>query len=189
MPPKPSRAERGIIQGIYCFQKPKKPQVRLFGSGSIMQQVLRAADILKEQFGVAAEIWSVTSYGGLRRDAMNCERWKWLHPEEKEKLPFIQQKLGKRGLPTVATTDFMRAVPDMVSKWVPGTYITLGTDGFGRSDTRKQLRSFLEISSENIAVAALNALAQSGKFPVKDVTKAMKTLGIDPSLADPFYSY
>ena len=189
MPPKPSRAERGIIQGIYCFHKPKKPQVRLFGSGSIMQQVLRAADILKEQFGVAAEIWSVTSYGGLRRDAMNCERWNWLHPEEKEKLPFIQQKLGKRGLPTVATTDFMRAVPDMVSKWVPGTYITLGTDGFGRSDTRKQLRSFFEISSEHIAVAALNALAQSGKFPVKDVTKAMKTLGIDPSLADPFYSY
>ena len=97
--------------------------------------------------------------------------------------------MGKRGLPTVATTDFMRAVPDMVSKWVPGTYITLGTDGFGRSDTRKELRNFFEISSEHIAVAALNALAQSSKFPVKDVTKAIKTLGIDPDLADPFYSY
>ena len=135
MPPKPSRAERGIIQGIYRFRKPKKPQLRLFGSGSIMQQVLRAADILQKQFGVAAEIWSVTSYGEMRRDALKCERWNWLHPGEKEKTPYIQQQLGKRGLPTVAATDFMRAVPDMVGKWVPGPYITLGTDGFGRSDT------------------------------------------------------
>ena len=189
MPPKPARAERGIIQGIYRFAKPKKPQVRLFGSGSIMQQVLRAADILQKQFGVAAEIWSVTSYGGLRRDALKCERWNWLHPGEDEKIPFIQQQLGKRGLPTVAATDFMRAVPDMVGKWVPGPYITLGTDGFGRSDTREQLRNFFEVSSEHITVAALNALAQSGKYPAEDVASAIKTLGVDPELADPFYSY
>ena len=189
MPPKPSRAERGIIQGLYRFRKPKKPQVRLFGSGSIMQQVLRAADILEEQFGVTAEIWSVTSYGGLRRDALRCERWNWLHPGKKEKIPYIQQQLGKRGLPTVAATDFMRAVPDMVGKWVPGTYITLGTDGFGRSDTREQLRSFFEVSGEHIAVAALNALAQSGKYPAEDVATAIKALGVDPELADPCYSY
>jgi pyruvate dehydrogenase E1 component len=189
MPPKPARAERGIIQGIYRFAKPAKPQVRLFGSGSIMQQVLRAADILQKQFGVAAEIWSVTSYGGLRRDALKCERWNWLHPGEKEKTPYIQQQLGKRGLPTVAATDFMRAVPDMVGKWVPGPYITLGTDGFGRSDTREQLRNFFEVSGEHITVAALNALAQSGKYPTEDVASAIKALGIDPELADPFYSY
>ena len=189
MPPKPTRAERGIIQGIYRFTKPAKPQVRLFGSGSIMQQVLRAADILQKQFGVAAEIWSVTSYGEMRRDALKCERWNWLHPGEKEKTPYIQQQLGKRGLPTVAATDFMRAVPDMVSKWVPGPYITLGTDGFGRSDTREQLRNFFEVSGEHITVAALNALAQSGKFPAEDVARAIKALGIDPELADPFYSY
>ncbi len=189
MPPKPPRAERGIIQGIYRFAKPAKPQVRLFGSGSIMQQVLRAADILQEQFGVAAEIWSVTSYGGLRRDALKCERWNWLHPGEKEKTPYIQQQLGKRGLPTVAATDFMRAVPDMVGKWVPGPYTTLGTDGFGRSDTREQLRSFFEVSGEHITVAALNALAQSGKYLAKDVASAIKALGVDPELADPFYSY
>ena len=189
MPPKPTRAERGIIQGIYRFTKPEKPQVRLFGSGSIMQQVLRAADILQKQFGVAAEIWSVTSYGGMRRDALKCERWNWLHPGEKEKTPYIQQQLGKRGLPTVAATDFMRAVPDMVSKWVPGPYITLGTDGFGRSDTREQLRNFFEVSGEHITIAALNALAQSGKFPAEDVARAIKALGIDPELADPFYSY
>ena len=189
MPPKPTRAERGIIQGIYRFTKPAKPQVRLFGSGSIMQQVLRAADILQKQFGVAAEIWSVTSYGEMRRDALKCERWNWLHPGEKEKTPYIQQQLGKRGLPTVAATDFMRAVPDMVSKWVPGPYITLGTDGFGRSDTREQLRNFFEVSGEHITVAALNALAQSGKLPAEDVARAIKALGIDPELADPFYSY
>ena len=189
MPPKPSRAERGIIQGLYRFRKPEKPQVRLFGSGSIMQQVLRAADILEERFGVTAEIWSVTSYGGLRRDALRCERWNWLHPGEKEKTPYIQQQLGKRGLPTVAATDFMRAVPDMVGKWVPGPYITLGTDGFGRSDTREQLRNFFEVSGAHIAVAALNALAQSGKFPVEDVASAIKELGIDPELADPAYLY
>ncbi len=189
MPPKPTRAERGIIQGIYRFTKPAKPQVRLFGSGSIMQQVLRAADILQKQFGVAAEIWSVTSYGEMRRDALKCERWNWLHPGEKEKTPYIQQQLGKRGLPTVAATDFMRAVPDMVSKWVPGPYITLGTDGFGRSDTREQLRNFFEVSGEHITIAALNALAQSGKFPAEDVARAIKALGIDPELADPFYSY
>ncbi|MDP6363884.1 MAG: pyruvate dehydrogenase (acetyl-transferring), homodimeric type [Candidatus Poseidoniia archaeon] len=189
MPPKPARAERGIIQGIYRFRKPAKPQVRLFGSGSIMQQVLRAAQILEEKFGVAAEIWSVTSYGGLRRDALKCERWNWLHPTEEERTPFIQQQLGKRRMPTIAATDFMRAVPDMVGKWVPGPYITLGTDGFGRSDTREQLRSFFEVSGEHITVAALNALAQSGKFPAEDVASAIRTLGVDPELADPFYSY
>ena len=184
MPSLPKNSEEGIIKGIYKFKSASKPQVRLIGSGPIMQQVLRAADILSN-LGIKSEIWSATSFGGLRRDAIECERWNRLNPAKKEKIPYISKTLGKSDIITIATTDHMKAVPDMIKNWVPGKYVTLGTDGFGRSDTRENLRRFFEIDAEHIAAAAISTMLTEGKLTKAKAEKALKTLDINPGAPDP----
>ena len=184
MPSLPKNSEEGIIKGIYKFKSASKPQVRLIGSGPIMQQVLRAEEILSN-LGIKSEIWSATSFGGLRRDAIECERWNRLNPAKKEKIPYISKTLGKSDIITIAATDHMKAVPDMIKNWVPGKYVTLGTDGFGRSDTRENLRRFFEIDAEHIAAAAISTMLTEGKLTKAKAEKALKTLDINPGAPDP----
>jgi pyruvate dehydrogenase E1 component len=184
MPPIPKNCEEGVIKGIYKFKSTPKPKARLIGSGSIMQQVLSAHKILKK-LGIETEIWSATSFGGLRRDAVECERWNLLNPMKKPKIPYISKAMTKKDLVTIAATDHVKAVPDMIQKWMPGKYISLGTDGFGRSDTRENLRKFFEIDAEHIAAATISTLLTEGKISEAKAKTALKTLDIDPDTPDP----
>ncbi len=180
-----------IVRGLYRFAP--APQVgrnahpaRLVGSGSILTQVLAARDILAERFGVAAEVYSAPSFGRLRRDALEAERANRLHPEAKERrTPLVSTILPADGGPIVVATDWMKALPDMVSRWLPEHYVSLGTDGFGRSDTRESLRSLFEIDAPHIAAATLAELARCGALPGSKVAKAIRDLGIDPDKLDP----
>ncbi len=183
--------DEGILRGIYRFApapdlgKGANP-ARLVGSGSILQQVLAARDLLADKFGVAAEIYSAPSFPLLRRDALETERWNRLHPDAKSaRVPHVSTILPHDGGPIVAATDWMKALPDMVSRWLPPHYVALGTDGFGRSDTRENLRSLFEIDPPHIAAATMVALARCSAIPVSQAGKAIKTLGIDPDKTDP----
>ena len=178
MPAIPKNSEKGIIQGIYKFKGTKNADVRLIGSGPIMQQVLKANDLLKN-FGIKSEIWSATSFGGLRRDALLCDRWNLLNPTKKPKIPYITSVLGEKEQITIVATDHMRAVPDMIEKWVPGKYVSLGTDGFGRSDTREKLRKFFEVDKKHIVIYTLGALANEQLLESKQAEKAIKKYNID----------
>lgn len=188
MPPMPEGAREGILKGIYRFkaaEQRKKKHVQLFGSGSIMLQVLRAADLLAERFGVSADVWGVTSYGQLRREALECERHNRLHPEGEQRVPHITQVLAKAQGPVVAVSDYMTLVQDQIARWVPNRYVVLGTDGFGMSDTREALRRHFEVDAECIAIAALDGLRQEGVVDAKTVASAIRELGVDP---DKIYS-
>jgi pyruvate dehydrogenase E1 component len=183
--PRPDGVEEGIVRGIYRFAEaagPDRPRgrVRLVGSGSILQEVLRARDLLAERFAVAAEVYSATSFGQLRRDGLEVDRWNRLHPDQPPRIPYVAQVLGPDGGPVVAATDWIRAFPDMIGRWVRDPYVTLGTDGFGRSDTREALRAFFEIDAAHIAAAALAALARCGDLPESEAAAAILELGIDP---------
>ncbi|MCC7479748.1 pyruvate dehydrogenase (acetyl-transferring), homodimeric type [bacterium] len=189
-PAMPKGVEEGIRRGIYLFKpgvaKKGAPRVRLLGSGTIMQQVLRAQELLAEQFGVSADVYSATSYTELRNDGMSCERHNRLHPGAKARVPYITQVLGKEDTPVVAASDYMRALPDLVAAWVPGGIISLGTDGFGRSESRAALRRHFEVDAEHIAFAALSGLAQRGQFDAKKLKDALKSLGLDADYPDPW---
>jgi pyruvate dehydrogenase E1 component len=194
--PQPARPEgvtdEDILRGIYRFAE--APTVgkdghpaRLVGSGAILQQVLAARDLLAERFGVAAEIYSAPSFPLLRRDALAAERWNRLHPEAKQpRVPVVSTVLGGDGGPIVVATDWIKALPDMVSRWVPEPYTTLGTDGFGRSDTRENLRALFEIDPAHIAAATLVSLARCGAMTTSKAATAVRELGIDPDKIDPF---
>ena len=184
MPPIPKNCEEGIIKGIYRFKKITKPVVRLIGSGSIIQQVISADKILSE-LGINCEIWSATSFGGLQRDAMECERWNLLNPTKKAKIPYISKIMKNEKMVTIATTDHIKAVPKMIERWIPGKYITLGTDGFGRSDTRENLRKFFEIDAEHIAAAAISSLLTEGKLTEAKANSYMENLDINSDAPDP----
>ena len=190
MPPMPEGVEEGILRGIYRYKAAEKgpAAAQLFGSGPILNEALRAQGILAEKYGVAADVWSVTSYNELRRDALRVERWNRLHPGEKPRRPYLLQALNGVQGPIVAATDYMKVVADQVAPWLPGRLETLGTDGFGRSENREHLRRFFEVNAESIAAAALSRLARDGKFDLKRAKKAFAELGvntekIDPSLA------
>ncbi|MFL5674522.1 MAG: pyruvate dehydrogenase (acetyl-transferring), homodimeric type [Chloroflexota bacterium] len=180
-----------ILRGIYRFAAAPDlgadaHPVRLVGSGAILQQVIAARDLLAEKFGVAAEIYSAPSFPLLRRDALEAERWNRLHPDAKAaRVPHVSTVLPFEGGPIVAATDWMKALPDMVARWLPPHYVALGTDGFGRSDTREALRSLFEIDPPHIAAATMVALARCGALPAGKAAKAVKDLGIDPDKADP----
>ncbi len=181
-PPMPEGAEEGILKGLYRFQASPtgKAQIRLLGSGSIMNEVVKAGALLAERYGVGAEVWSVTSYKALSRDAIDCERWNLLHPGEPARQPWVTQQLGADGLPAVAASDYMKVLPDAIAKWVPGGLTSLGTDGFGRSEGRAALRDFFEVDHRWVAIAALSSLARDGQVKPEVVTAAMADLGIDP---------
>jgi pyruvate dehydrogenase E1 component len=187
-PAMPPGAEEGIVKGLYLLnQAPAggKHRVQLFGSGSALPSVLRAQNILAEKFDVAADVWSAPSYQQLRNEALSIDRWNRLHPEATPRTPYVVQILEGVPGPIVAATDFMKAVPDLIRPWIGRRFVSLGTDGFGRSDTREALRRFFEIDAESIAVAALHALSQEGEIPAAHVARAISELGIDSEKPDP----
>ncbi|MFP5342636.1 MAG: pyruvate dehydrogenase (acetyl-transferring), homodimeric type [Candidatus Limnocylindria bacterium] len=183
--------DEAILRGIYRFAEAPSAgkgahPVRLVGSGSILQQVLAARDLLAERFDVAAEIYSAPSFPLLRRDALEADRWNRLHPDAKTpRVPHVSTVLGPDGGPIVVATDWMKALPDMVSRWVPGPYTVLGTDGFGRSDTRENLRALFEIDAAHIAAATMVSLARCGAMTTAKAAKAIRELDIDPDKLDP----
>jgi pyruvate dehydrogenase E1 component len=186
-PAMPAGAEDGILRGIYPLKAGGKGKVRvqLFGSGTILREVLAAADLLQERFGIPADVWSVTSFSELRREALDVERWNARHPTTAKRTSYVEKVLaGKQG-PFVAATDNMKIVADQIRQWVPGRYVALGTDGFGRSDGRAALRSHFEVDRQSITVAALKALADDGGVDQKTVAEAITQLGIDPEKPNP----
>jgi pyruvate dehydrogenase E1 component len=183
MPPMPEGVQEGVLKGLYKFrqgQKGLKLPAQLFGSGPILRHVLSAQEILADRYGVSADVWSATSYKTLRAEALNAQRWNMLHPTEPKRVSYLEQVLAKEQGPFVAVSDFMKLVPDQIAPWVPGGLFTLGTDGFGRSDTRAALRRFFEIDAESIVIAALYALAEQGRLKKHVVADAIKALGVDP---------
>jgi pyruvate dehydrogenase E1 component len=192
--PKPAGVDDGILRGLYRFASAPAlakngskaaPRVRLLGSGSILLQVIAAQALLAEQFGVAAEVYSAPSFALLRRDALVADRWNRLHPAKKARVPYVASVLGPKGGPIIAATDWMKTIPQLVTPWVDAPFVALGTDGFGRSDTRESLRAYFEIDAAHIAAAAMSALAGSGDITAAAAEKAIEALGIDPDKADP----
>jgi pyruvate dehydrogenase E1 component len=178
--------DEGIVKGIYKLRSAPKgdgPIVRLIGSGPIMLQLLAAVEVL-ENYGVRSEIWSATSYGELRRDGLNCERENRLNPDSARQVPYAEQMLGDGTYPTIAVSDNQIAVPDMIRQWVGGDFTILGTDGFGRSDTRPNLRRFFEIDSQHITLAALSSLVRSKELEAEVYNKAIKDLGVSKERND-----
>ncbi len=188
-PPMPEGAAEGVLRGMYKLrpapEKAKGTKAHLLGSGPILRETLRAQELLAQNFGVAADVWSVTSYKELRRDALAAERWNLLHPAEKPRASYVEQLLAKEQGVFVAASDYMKSVPEMIARWVPGGLFPLGTDGFGRSDSREALRRFFEVDAECIAVAALAQLARRGEVKPQRVAQAIKELDIDPEKVDP----
>jgi pyruvate dehydrogenase E1 component len=186
-PAMPEGAEEGIIKGMYLFQKPKKgkAQIQLIGSGTILREVIAAAELLQDDFGISSNIWSATSMNELRREGLSVQRWNMLHPTKKAKVSYVESLLKDKNIPTLAATDYMKIYADQIREFVPGHYSVLGTDGFGRSDTRAQLRKFFEVNRYYVAVAALKALADEGTIPAKTVADAIKKYDIDPEKPDP----
>ena len=186
-PAMPKGAEEGIIKGMYKFGASKakaKNKVQLLGSGTILREVIAAAELLEKDFNVAADVWSVTSFNELRRDGIDCERWNTLHPEAKPRVNYVDQCLDA-DTPVIAATDYIRSYADQIRPYVKASYKTLGTDGFGRSDTRKKLRHFFEVDRFYVAVAALKALADAGKVDAKEVSRAIKLYQIDANKPNP----
>jgi pyruvate dehydrogenase E1 component len=162
------------------------PQVRLLGSGVALPWALEARDMLAEQWGVGAEVWSVTSWGELRRDGIEVERHNLVHPDAQPRTAYVSRKLGEGGAPVVAVSDWMRAVPDLIRQWVPAPYTTLGTDGFGLSDTRPAVRRHFNVDAQSVTVAALESLAARGEFDRGVVAEAAAKYRIDdPQAAGP----
>src|SRR5262249_38568981 len=195
MPPIPEGATEGILRGLYKLRPAPEPggrrpagsrsKVLLFGSGALLREALRAQDLLAERFSLAADVWSATSYKLLRQDALAAERWNMLHPAAQPRRSYLESVLqGEQGV-FVAVSDYMKSVPDLISRWVPGGLFPLGTDGFGRSEDRPFLRRFFEVDAETIATAALWRLAQRGEVKLADVQKAVRDLGIDAEKVDP----
>jgi pyruvate dehydrogenase E1 component len=191
MPAMPQGVREGILKGLYPY-KTAKPDgathtVQLLGSGVILREVLRAQEILATKYQIASTVYSATSYQELRRDAIECERMNRLHPDRPRLVPFVEQVLGNDvAVPVVASSDYMRAVPEQIASCLPGRLLALGTDGFGRSETRPNLRRFFEVDAEHVTVAALFALAERGKLDRAIVSQAMKDLGIDRELPAPW---
>ncbi len=184
MPAMPQGVEQGILQGLYKFRAADPGgtlRAHILGSGPLVRQALKAQQILAEHYGVSADVWSATSYKRLRNEALNAQRWNMLHPEETPRRSYLEEVLSPERGAFVAVSDSMRAVPDQIAPWVPGGMVTLGTDGFGRSDTRPKLRRFFEIDAESVVIATLYALARKGAVGNAVVARAIKDLGIDPA--------
>jgi pyruvate dehydrogenase E1 component len=183
----PEGVEEGILNGMYLLQRggDGDARVQLMGSGTILRETLAAAELLQQDFNIPADVWSVTSFNQLRRDALQAERWNQLHPDEERRRSFLENCLAGTKGPFIAATDYMKIVPDQIQRWMPGQFVSLGTDGFGRSDARKALRQFFEVDRHYITVTALKALADDGKFEPAAVAKAIRKYGIDPDKPDP----
>ncbi|MCD6050870.1 MAG: aceE [Verrucomicrobia bacterium] len=189
MPAMPEGVEEGILKGLYKFNTGApglKHKAQILGSGTIMQSALKAQKILAEKYSVSVDVWSATNYKLMRNEALNCERWNMLHPTETPKKAWFQVELEKEKGPFIAVSDFMKIVPDQIAPWVPGGLTTLGTDGFGRSDTRERLRRFFEVDAEHTVIATLYALAKRGEVERSVVAQAIKDMGVDPEKVFPY---
>jgi pyruvate dehydrogenase E1 component len=188
-PAKPEGADDGILRGLYRLAEApvgSATRVQLLGSGAILNEVVAAQRLLAERWQVAADVWSVTSYKALRQDALEADRWNLLHPTEAPRTPYVTAQLAPTAGPLVAASDYVKALPDLLAKWLPRPLISLGTDGFGRSDGRAALRDFFEVDARHIALAALAALARDGAIPATTVAQALVDLDIDPGRAHPW---
>jgi pyruvate dehydrogenase E1 component len=181
-PAMPKGVEKGIVNGMYRFSEDSatkgEPKVQLFGSGTILREVIDAAEKLKNDWGVSADVWSVTSYNELAREARDCERWNMLNPEKKARVSYVEQQLQGCEGPVISSSDYVRNVAEQIRNFVPATYTVLGTDGFGRSDTRRQLRKHFEVNSDYVTVATLKTLSDEGTIPASRVKEAIKKYGI-----------
>jgi pyruvate dehydrogenase E1 component len=186
-PPMPEGSREGIVRGMYLLREApeRKLRVQLLGSGAILREVLAAADLLLSDWDVAADVWSVTSFTELRRDGIDASRWSLLHPDEPPRLSYVERQLGVRRGPVVAASDYMRIHADQIRAFVPHRYAVLGTDGYGRSDTRAKLREFFEVDRRWVAAAALRALADEGELPASQVRLALTRYGIDTKKPNP----
>jgi pyruvate dehydrogenase E1 component len=187
-PPMPEGAEEGIVRGMYLFKagSRKKKRVQLLGSGTILREVIAAAELLEKDWNIAADVWSVTSFTELARDGRECERWNRLHPMEKQRQPYVLSQLEETSGPVIASTDYVRMFADQVRPYIgKRNYLTLGTDGFGRSDLRRRLREFFEINRHHVVVAALKTLADEGAVDADLVAQAIKAYRIDPEKPNP----
>ncbi len=188
----PGDVEEGIINGMYKFRsldaKNQKHRVQLFGSGAILNSALRAQQILAERFNISSDVWSVTSYTQLRREAQSARRWNMLNPSKKRKSSYIETVLKDVEGPFIAASDYVAALPEQITPWVPGDYYVLGTDGMGRSETRESLRRHFEVDGESIAIAALSRLMHAGHYKPAEIAKAIKELGVDPDKVNPLYA-
>lgn len=188
-PAMPEGVQEGIVKGMYRFKaselKKPKGQVQLLGSGTILREVIAAAELLEKDWGVAADVWSCPSFVELRREGLSCERWNLLHPTAQPKVSYVEQCLGSHPGPVVAASDYMKALPDGIRAFVPKRYHVLGTDGFGRSDSRENLRRFFEVNRYYVAIAALKTLADEGTVKPEVVAKAIAQYGVDPEKPEP----
>lgn len=184
--------EEGIVKGIYKFSsktaEQSRSRVQLLGSGAILRSALQAQEILAEHYRISSDVWSVTSFSQLRRDAQACQRRNMLHPTLPRRKSYLEQVLEGVSGPFVAVSDYVRAVPEQLTPWIPGDYYVLGTDGLGRSDTREALRRHFEVDAECVTIAALDRLHRSGQLKATEVRQAIADLGVDPEKADPFYA-
>jgi pyruvate dehydrogenase E1 component len=191
MPKTPSRAKirEGILKGMYRYHKStlkaSKGKVHLLGSGAILNEALKAQRRLEEEYGIAADVWSVTSYKELYNDAVECERWNLLHPDKKPQVPYLQSLLVKEQGSFVAASDYMKVLPSAIAQWFPGPLHCLGTDGFGRSDDREALRNFFEVDARYIVLAALRQQVEAGGLPKTVLTQALKDLQINAEKLNP----
>ena len=188
MPPMPQGSEGGILKGLYKFRRgeeKKKWKAQILGSGPIVRHALKAQEILAEKFGVSADVWSATSYKRLRNEALDARRWNMLHPTSPQRRSYLEEVLNKEQGVFIAASDYLKLVPDQIAPWVPNGLMTLGTDGFGRSDTRSALRRFFEVDAEMIVIATLYALAQRGEIKRQVVDHAIKELQVDPEKTYP----
>ena len=184
-PPMPKNSSRGIIKGLYNIKKSKNPALRLLGSGPLMGETFAAANLLKKDWNIDCEIWNVTSFSELRRDAEEVERWNLMHPAGKNKKSHLEECLSDKSIPVVAVSDYVKMVSEQIGPYVPGPYYALGTDGFGRSDTRENLRHFFEVDRYYITLCAIRSLIIDKKLDASTAKKAISKYKIDPKKPSP----
>ena len=186
-PALPKGSEEGIVKGMYCLQKSpdKGIKVQLMGSGTILREVIQAAELLKSDFNIDSDIWSMTSINELARNIADVSRWNQLHPTKKARQSYVQEMLSGRKGPAVIATDYTHTYSNQIRSHIPMRYVTLGTDGFGRSDTRANLRIFFEVNRYYVVIAALKALSDDGEIESKVVQQAIKKYKIDPEKPNP----
>src|SRR3954452_10384694 len=192
MPEMPKGARDGILKGIYKFRGASKPdaplRAQLFGSGAILPEVIKAQEILESKYDVGADVWSVTSYGELYREGHAVERWNMLHPTATPRVPYVTQCLAKAPGVLIAASDYLKALPDSIDRWLPRPLTALGTDGFGRSESRASLRDFFEVDYRYVIVATLAALARDGRIKASVVEQAMKAHNVNAEKSNPAIS-
>ena len=181
----PEKIEKDIIKGMYKIRTTKNPTIRLLGSGPLLNEVIAAADLLKDEWGIDPGIWNVTSFTELRREAEEIERWNLINPEQKQKQSHIEKALNKNPVPTIAVSDYVKMSSEQISPYVSGAYYALGTDGFGRSDTRENLRHFFEVDRYYIVLTAVRALAIEGVLEMSIANKVIKKYNIDSNKPSP----